>query len=58
MLHSLVIPGLHFNEVMKVGETDLVTITPAETGDFKGICGKFCGEGHLKMVFTVHVVNP
>lgn len=55
--HSLVVPALGINGVMKKGETTDVMVTPKETGDFKGKCGKFCGIGHGKMHFVVHVVN-
>ena len=34
-----------------------VTITPSSVGNFKGECGHFCGIGHGKMKFTVHVTE-
>lgn len=55
--HSLVVPALGINGVMKKGEMTDVSVTPTETGDFPGRCGKFCGMGHKKMHFVVHVVN-
>ena len=55
--HSLELPGLGINSVMKKGEVTEVDVTPTEIGDFKGKCGKFCGLGHRKMHFMVHVVN-
>jgi cytochrome c oxidase subunit 2 len=55
--HSLVIKGLNVNQVMKAGEPAEITVTPTETGDFKGDCGVFCGVGHGKMKFVAHVVN-
>ena len=55
--HSLEVPGLAINSVMKKGEMTDVDVTPTETGDFKGKCGKFCGFRHGKMHFVVHVVN-
>lgn len=55
--HSLVIPELHINEVIKAGEDSEVAVTPSQAGDFKGYCGKFCGLGHGKMQLVVHVVN-
>ncbi len=55
--HSLEIPSLGINSVMKKGEVTEVEVTPTKVGDFKGKCGKFCGFGHGKMHFTVHVVN-
>lgn len=55
--HSLVVPGLGIDGIMKKGETTDVMVTPMETGEFKGKCGKFCGLGHGKMHFVVHVVE-
>jgi cytochrome c oxidase subunit 2 len=53
--HSLVIPDLHVNEEISKGHQGEVTITPDSPGDFKGMCGRFCGSGHGSMVFIVHV---
>ncbi len=55
--HSLDIPALGVNSVMKKGKLTDVDVTPTKAGDFKGKCGKFCGFGHEKMHFLVHVVN-
>jgi cytochrome c oxidase subunit 2 len=55
--HSLVVPGLGIRGIMKKGKTTDVMVTPKETGDFNGKCGKFCGLGHGKMHFVVHVVE-
>lgn len=55
--HSLRIDGLNVNIKAKEGETAQVEITPEQTGDFQGKCGIFCGSGHGKMLFTVHVVD-
>lgn len=55
--HSLVVPELGIKGTMKKGEMTDVVVTPRETGDFKGKCGKYCGIGHGKMHFVVHVVN-
>jgi cytochrome c oxidase subunit 2 len=55
--HSLVVPGLGIHGIMKKGKTTDVMLTPKDTGDFKGKCGKFCGLGHGKMHFVVHVVE-
>lgn len=55
--HSLEVPALGINSVMKKDEVTEVEVTPAKIGDFKGKCGKFCGFGHGKMHFMVHVVN-
>ncbi|MGC1783821.1 MAG: cupredoxin domain-containing protein [Acidobacteriaceae bacterium] len=55
--HSLVIPALKINGVMKKGEVTEVIVTPTQIGNFSGKCGIYCGLGHNKMHFTVHVVN-
>lgn len=34
-----------------------VAFTPGKAGDFVGHCSVFCGAGHGKMTFTLHVVN-
>jgi cytochrome c oxidase subunit II len=53
--HSLVVPGLKINAAMVKSHPTDITVTPENTGDFKGQCGKFCGSGHGSMLFTVHV---
>ncbi len=55
--HSLRIDPLNVNVRMPVGETVETTITPEQTGDFKGRCGVYCGKGHGEMFFTIHVVD-
>jgi cytochrome c oxidase subunit 2 len=55
--HSLEVPALGINSVMKKSEMTEIEVTPTKTGDFKGKCGKFCGFGHGKMHFMVHVVD-
>ncbi|MGC2512219.1 MAG: cupredoxin domain-containing protein [Acidobacteriaceae bacterium] len=55
--HSLEVRGLGINSVMKKGEVTEINVTPTKVGNFKGKCGKFCGFGHGKMHFMVHVVN-
>ncbi len=53
--HSLLIPGLRINQVVSKGHPEDVIVTPSSTGDFRGECGTFCGGGHGKMLFVVHV---
>ena len=55
--HSLEVPALGINSVMKRGDVTVIEVTPTKIGDFKGKCGKFCGFGHRKMYLMVHVVN-
>jgi cytochrome c oxidase subunit 2 len=55
--HSLRIDGLNVNIKVMGGETAKFEVTPEANGDFPGKCGVFCGGGHGKMLFTVHVVG-
>lgn len=55
--HSLLIESLHVNAPMTKGHVTEVLLTPDKAGDFHGKCGRFCGSGHGKMVFTVHVTD-
>ncbi len=55
--HSLVIKDLGINQTIAKGKPAEVTLTPQETGDFHGQCGHFCGSGHGKMTFAVHVTG-
>ncbi len=55
--HSLRIDTLNVNVKMPANEKVETTITPEQTGDFKGRCGVYCGKGHGEMFFTVHVVD-
>ena len=57
VLHSLRIDALHVNVRMPINEKVETTITPDQSGDFKGRCGVYCGRGHEEMLFTVHVVR-
>ena len=57
VIHSLRLDALHVNVRMPVNEKVEATITPEQTGDFKGRCGAFCGKGHGEMFFTIHVVQ-
>lgn len=55
--HSLVVPDLGIDGKMTKGQVTDVIVTPTKVGDFRGRCGIYCGIGHRKMHFTVHVVN-
>src|SRR3954454_12565454 len=55
--HSLLIKDLGINQAVSKGKPAEVTITPEKPGDFHGQCGHFCGSGHGKMTFTVHVTG-
>jgi cytochrome c oxidase subunit II len=55
--HSLSIPDLGINVAASKGHPGDATLTPKNDGDFHGRCGTFCGSGHGKMLFTVHVTG-
>jgi cytochrome c oxidase subunit II len=55
--HSLLIKGLGVDQTITKGHPAEVLLTGKQTGDFQGQCGHFCGSGHGKMLFTVHVTE-
>jgi cytochrome c oxidase subunit II len=55
--HSLLIADLGVNETATKSRPGDATLTPKIAGDFHGRCGRFCGSGHGRMVFTVHVTG-
>jgi len=55
--HSLRVPALKIDQEVSNNHPAEVTITPSGVGDFKGECGHFCGIGHGRMKFTVHVTD-
>ena len=57
VVHGLVIEGLGVRTEVKKGQSVEVKFTPTSVGTFEGKCAHFCGSGHGKMTFTVHVVE-
>jgi cytochrome c oxidase subunit 2 len=55
--HSLVVKDLNVNVAVAKSHSGEASFTPEKTGDFKGMCGRFCGMGHGSMQFTVHVTD-
>ena len=55
--HSLLIKDLGINQAIVKGKPAVVTFTPREDRGFRGQCGRFCGAGHGKMGFVVHVTG-
>ena len=53
--HSLVIKGLGVNQTVTKDHPAEIKFIPENAGDFRGQCGRFCGNGHGSMFFTVHV---
>jgi cytochrome c oxidase subunit II len=55
--HSLLIKGLSVDQTITKGHPAEIILTAKQAGDFQGQCGHFCGSGHGKMLFTVHVTG-
>ena len=55
--HSLLVSDLGINVPAKKSHPGQATLTAKNTGDFHGRCGTFCGSGHGRMLFTVHVTG-
>jgi len=55
--HSLVVRDLKINQEIKKDHPAEITVTPESAGDYRGQCGRFCGSGHGKMKFTIHVTE-
>jgi cytochrome c oxidase subunit II len=55
--HSLVVKELNINAPIAKNKPTEISFTPEKTGDFKGVCGRFCGTGHGSMKFMVHVTE-
>ena len=54
--HGLRIRDLNVDMKVKAGGEAEVTFTPDKVGDFEGHCSVFCGSGHGRMTFVLHVV--
>lgn len=55
--HSLMVKDLGINQVVTRNKPADVTFTPSRAGMFSGKCGRFCGEGHGRMLFTIQVTE-
>lgn len=55
--HGLRIRELDLNIKAGKGQTTEVSFTPTKHGDFTGQCSVFCGSGHGRMTFVLHVVD-
>jgi len=55
--HSLLIKDLGINEAASKSHPGDIVFTATKAGDFAGRCGRFCGSGHGKMTFTLHVTG-
>lgn len=55
--HGIAVPGLGIDMPIWRFRSNQIVITPATAGDFKGECTRYCGVGHDKMKFVIHVVR-
>lgn len=55
--HSLLVKDLQIDETARKGSPGETEFQATRAGDFQGRCGRFCGSGHGRMVFTVHVTG-
>jgi cytochrome c oxidase subunit 2 len=53
--HSLLVRALGINEAATKSHPGTAVFTATQSGDFHGRCGRFCGSGHGRMQFVVHV---
>ena len=53
--HSLLVKELGINVAASKSHPGEADFTASHAGDFAGRCGRFCGSGHGRMSFTVHV---
>lgn len=53
--HSLLVKPLGIDVTATKANPGEITFQAKQPGDYDGRCGRFCGSGHGRMVFTVHV---
>lgn len=58
VIHSFWVPGLGGKMDMVPGHPNLLRVTPAELGVYRGQCAEFCGAQHALMAFMVVVQPP
>jgi cytochrome c oxidase subunit 2 len=55
VIHSFWIPALGGKMDAIPGRTNVLRLTPIETGTYRGVCAEFCGPSHTFMAFPVVV---
>ena len=53
--HSLLVKPLNLELTATKSNPGETVLKPAAAGNYAGRCGRFCGSGHGRMTFTVHV---
>jgi cytochrome c oxidase subunit II len=54
--HGIAIMDLGVSLDFRKSRRNQVIITPDKVGTFIGVCSRYCGAGHDRMTFTVHVM--
>lgn len=57
VIHSFWVVEFLYKKDMIPGQTNYMSFTPTETGEFMGKCAELCGEYHSSMLFTVVVLE-
>jgi len=55
--HGIRIRELNLDLKASKGKTGEIKFTPEKSGTFVGHCSVFCGSGHGRMTFTIHVAG-
>lgn len=55
--HGISVEGLLSDVNIMREKPREVEITPSKVGDFEGECSRYCGVGHDRMKFLIHVVR-
>ena len=58
VIHSFWVPALGGKLDVIPGRTNRMQISPAETGNFRGVCAEYCGLSHALMALEVTVHEP
>ena len=53
--HSLLVKPLNIDLAAAKSKPGETLLKPSAPGNYPGRCGRFCGSGHGRMTFTVHV---
>lgn len=57
VIHSFWVVEFLQKKDMIPGQTNYMSVTPREVGEFMGKCAELCGEYHASMLFTVQVLS-
>jgi cytochrome c oxidase subunit II len=57
VIHSFWIPKLGGKLDNIPGRTNTMWMRAKNTGEYRGQCAEFCGDGHSRMIMTAHVVT-